>query len=374
MSVFKPKNSRFYWYEFVYKGQRYRASTRQRNYKTALDIESARRTELAKGNAGIGQKRPAPTLQEFAKDFVAWVEEAKKEKPKTVEFYEDCYTALLGFKPLATARMDTIDEPLVERFKSRKIAEGFSKTTVNRYLATLRKALRYASLKQKLFDGLPVITLYAKSDGAERRRDFIYSAKDYENWLAIAPEPLRSASVMARETAICRNEMLALRKDCVTLNQGADENGLYGRIDIRRGLKRDARRRSLPVNAAVRDVLIPLLERSQCEYVFTALEDSQKPLSPWTLEGQLSRTRKALKLHPDAGLHAMRHTRLTELGRVVDPFTLQRIAGHERIETTMLYVHVQQEAITAAFAMKERSVPLKFPLQSNRSKVEDVYN
>jgi len=44
--------------------------------------------------------------------------------------------------------------------------------------------------------------------------------------------------------------------------------------------------------------------------------------------------RTTLKLDADAGLHTMRHTLLTEMGRKTDSFTLRKIAGHVRITTT----------------------------------------
>jgi integrase len=49
--------------------------------------------------------------------------------------------------------------------------------------------------------------------------------------------------------------------------------------------------------------------------------------------------------HPDAGLHAMRHTFLTEAGEYADPFTLQYVAGHDNIKTTMRYVHPRKPAV-----------------------------
>lgn len=370
MAVFK--RGRFYHYAFIYRRQRYQASTRQRNYQAACDIEAAARTALAKGDAGIGQKPPAPTLKEFEKDFSVWIDE-NKENVRTREFYKISFSKLLTFKPLAAARLDRIDEPMLERFKTAMLAGELSKSTVNRYLATLRKALRYASRTLKLFDKLPVVSMYPD----ERQREFIFSDADYKNWLAMAPEPLRSASILARNSGICRGEMLALQRDCITLSDQADDDGMWGEMEIKRALKRKERRRKLPINADMRAAIMGLLARSRCEYLFTALEDPTQPLSPYTLEDQLRRTRTTLKLHADAGLHTLRHTCLTELGRTTDSFTLQRIAGHARITTTMRYVHVQQDAIGQAFATREQkrpAAPTKSTTVERIAKGEPVYN
>jgi hypothetical protein len=53
--------------------------------------------------------------------------------------------------------------------------------------------------------------------------------------------------------------------------------------------------------------------------------------------------------HHDSGLHRLRHTFLTEMGILTDPFTLQRIAGHNKIQTTLRYVHPTKQAVECAF-------------------------
>ena len=275
---------------------------------------------------------------------------------------------------MAKAHLDHIDEPLIERFKSAMLVQEVGKTTINRYLATLRKALRYASRKLKLFDRLPVIEMYSQEDGAERQRKFTFSDADYKNWLAIAPEPLRAASILARDAGICRGEMLALQRDCVTLTDQADDDGMFGEVSIKRGLKRKERERTLPVTREMREAILAMLSRSQCEYVFTSLENPKQSLSPFTLADQLRRTRTSLKLDPDAGLHTLRHTCLTELGRITDTFTLQKIAGHARVTTTARYVHPQAQAVKAAFSTRAAGVPMISTTVASRQKREAVYN
>ena len=69
MAIYKRGD--VYWYEFEFRGRRIRESAKTGNPRTARQIESARKTELAKGQVGIKDKPVAPM---FSDQIDRWIE------------------------------------------------------------------------------------------------------------------------------------------------------------------------------------------------------------------------------------------------------------------------------------------------------------
>ena len=87
--------------KFSFSGELIRESTKTGNRRTAEQIEAARKTQLAKGEVGIKDRPPVPTLANFVeKTFLIWVESQKRDKLRTVEFYRMRVSRLKEEKPL----------------------------------------------------------------------------------------------------------------------------------------------------------------------------------------------------------------------------------------------------------------------------------
>lgn len=368
MRIFKK--GKYYHYEFEFERKRYQGSTHRKNEREAIQMAGAIQFKIMKETVGLSVKDPAPTVRAFQNTFENWIDQDIEDEG-TREFYKACYRRFVECKHLADVPLSDIDEPRIEKFKTWALSLDIvkTKTTVNRYLATLSKALHYAADKLKLIDRVPKIHKYPKSKTCERERDYTFSDTQYKAWIEAAPEPLKSCSVIARECGVSRNELLALQKDCVLLKEQADGRGFFGIVDVRRGLKRDSRKRKLPITAAMREVFTAALARTRCRHVLTSPESASKPMSPHTLEDQIRRTRLALDLPAESGLHALRHTFLTRAGKLTQNVkALQMLAGHSNIATTMKYIHPEEADIFGIVAaMTTKKLPSQRQSDSERT-------
>lgn len=344
--IYKNPKGRYYIAKFRWKGQLIRKSTRVTNAKTARTIEGKLRTELAKGNWGILEKKPAPMLADFLrKDFLPYV--AGTAKAGTARYYNDGAKRLLASE-LATFRLDELTDQHAGQFAAR--LAYLSPSTVNCGLRTLRRALSLAVQWGKL-ERMRKIGLAR----GERQRERVLTADEAKSYLAACPQPWRDVATVMLGTGMRPGELYQLRWEHVLLN------GHSGLIQVAQG-KSKAARRLLPM---VPEVYHALRERHESQgspregWVFPTgsrsghLEESiAKNYHAKALE-TLERARRenpttVPEIKPFEP-YCLRHTALTWLAPHCDAFTLARIAGHSSITVTQRYCHPQADAVEAAF-------------------------
>src|ERR1700729_1498645 len=103
------KSGKVWWYKFTWNAEPIRESTKQTNKRVAEQIEAAHKTALAKGEAGIRDRKPAATIRQFAKaDFLPFCRSTFAAKIKTLSYYENGTARLLEFPAVADESLDTI--------------------------------------------------------------------------------------------------------------------------------------------------------------------------------------------------------------------------------------------------------------------------
>ena len=232
MSLYKRGN--VWWLDGWFEGRRHQVSTKHKNKKRAKTFEDVYFARLADQRVGIEQHKPAPLFSDFAKRFVEHIEVRHESKPQTVSFYAAKLSRLLECDAISSARLDEIDEQMIEVYvmnRRRKVCPA----TVNRELATLRRLLRLAH-EWKEINRVPKIRLL----NGERVRDFVLPRRTEKDYLAACAQPLADIAVLVLEAGLRIGEALSLLWADVELEPLAGSR--FGYIRIREGKSRNARR------------------------------------------------------------------------------------------------------------------------------------
>ena len=356
--IYKPKGRRYYKVKFQFKGETIHKSTRATDAKTARSIEATIRSELAKGNWGILERKPAPTLKEFlTKDFLPFTAARFAGKAKTREYYE--YGAhRLSTSDLANLRVNEITGKHATQFAARN--SMLKASTINCGLRTLRRALNLAYEWGKL--DKPVRVPLAKG---ERQRDRVLTDAEISLYLDNCRQPWRDAATLILGTGMRPGEVYGLRWEFVLLN------GSGGLIQISDG-KSKAARRILPIIPDVYRMLKTRYEAhgkpeagwvfpsaAKCGHLEQGTGKTQHSAAIAKANAETLKTNAKLEAAgekllslplPSFEPYVMRHTALTRMAPFCDAFTLARIAGHSSITITQRYCHPQADAVEAAFS------------------------
>ncbi len=352
--VYKQKTSKNWWYKFVWNGELIRESTKQANKRVAEQMESAHRTALAKGEVGIRERQPAPTLADFAeKDFLPFVRSTFTAKVKTLKYYEYGVKALTACEKLAGARLDAITTETIAGYVAKRAEVGLEISSINRELQALRRMFTLALEWGRVSTALPKVRMLS----GENHRERVLTPPEEAIYLKYATPLLHDVAVILLDCGLRPEE-------CFRLEWSSIREGL---IEIQYG-KTDNARRRIPMSQRVAAVVEMRKTGNESRWVFPAPTKSGH-MEPSTVkkphakacEGGAKDDEKTGEKRYDVQpfpLYTLRHTCLTRWAPHMDPWTLAHLAGHRDMAITKRYVHPQAETIRAAIERARIPAPV----------------
>lgn len=305
------KGSPFFWYDFHYKGERYRRSTKQKTKGAARQVEAGVLQKLMAGEK-IGQK--SPMLREFSGQFLSHIGKSRLDDDTKV-YYKNGWR-ILESQDIAQMRLDKITASTAATV----VAKG-SGSNVNCALRTLRRMLSLAE-EWGVLGRKPRITL-----ADEIKRERLVSPEEEFLFLSRANRTLHDVLILMMDTGARPSEAVALSWECVDFIKGS--------IFVKTG-KTPKARRHLPMTARVREMLIARAKLSN-EWIFPSRKGHIKAKS---ISVMASALKKELGLPADFVLYCARHTFATDYqSGSGDLAKTSRALGHAAISTTQRYLH-----------------------------------
>jgi hypothetical protein len=139
MAIYRPtKDSKVWWYDFIFEGQRVRESAKTRSKTVAKDAEKARRRELEESYNGIKRRDRAKLFSVAAEEWLVIKSLTLADSSQRIE-----RDNLKHLRPQFDRRLVTdIQAKDVSRYQHARLAEGASPKTINLEVGTLRAILR----------------------------------------------------------------------------------------------------------------------------------------------------------------------------------------------------------------------------------------
>jgi len=350
-----------------FNGEQVRESTKQTNKRVAEQIEAARKTEFAKGDVGIRDKKPVPTLAEFAeRNFLPFIQATFKEKRNTRRYYELGIRSLSDFDRLAGVRLDAITGDAIAGFISKRQLDGLKVSSINRELQVLRRMFALALEWGTTQKALPRVRMVA----GEAHRERVLTGSEEAKYLKAAADvgsaieagytnaltgiratqrgavPIRPDSYRLRDVATILIDCGLRPEECFRLQWSSIRDG---QIEIQYG-KTDNARRHIPISGRVAAILEMRRAVANSEWVFPAPTQSGH-IEPSSTKKPHHKACKAAAFAPFE-LYTFRHTCLTRWAASgMDPWTLAYLAGHRDMSITKRYVHPQAETVRAAIEL-----------------------
>jgi len=237
---------------------------------------------------------------------------------------------MLGRGMLVTEVTDNHVEHVVDTLENR----GYQGSTINRYLSSLSKMLRYANQRQSIYhlDRMPHIDWNREDNGRERYLEL----EEEKEIIRLLTEwnmvDYLEFFLVLIDTGMRLGEALSIKKLMVHNN-----NGNYV-VNLPASVTKNGEPRGVPLTERAKSIVVKLLDKAERnDLVF-------KHLKYWTCENTWRRLRKAMNLEEDKEfvIHCLRHTcatRLAQSGKV-ELHMIGQMLGHKSWKMIKRYAHL----------------------------------
>lgn len=352
MSVYKPKKSPYFHFDFVWKGRRFHGSTGAKTKREATRVEE---TERAKARNG-GTTRPPITLDEACGLY-----QDRVETLPSWGFTRTTLALLIAGLGAGALLSEITQRELLHHFSKRR--HGRANSSVNRELVVCRAMWRWAAKARYDVGEMPDwrALLLKVPDAVPRELSAAEEGKLFDQ---IRPD-LYAFCDFALKTGWRQSEVIGLRWSDVDLGARTAATRIKGGDIVRRPLTQDML--VIIANQAKVGPFVFTYEAARTKPAFT---DKRGRKHPARKKGDRYPMTKTVLRRPWAAalaaagveafrFHDLRHTRGTRILRATGNLkAAQRALAHRSINTTLRYAHATDDDVRQALdASESRTIP-----------------
>lgn len=237
---------------------------------------------------------------------------------------------MLGRGMLVTEVNDTHIAQIVDTLEDR----GFAPATINRYMSSISKMLRYANQRQSIYhlDRIPHIEWQSEDNGRERYLEPIEEKEIIRiltEWNMVG---YLEFFLFLIDSGMRLGEALSIKKFMVHDNNG------HTVVNLPSSLTKNGEARGIPLTDRAKAIVDKLLVKAERnDLVFSHLKY-------WTCENTWRRLRKAMNLEGDKEfvIHCLRHTCATRMAQSgqVELHMIGAMLGHKSWKMIKRYAHL----------------------------------
>jgi len=317
MSLYKRKDSPYWWIKLIHNGQKIQRSTGTANKRQAQEYHDRLKVQFWEQEK-LGNK-PRRTWNEAV---VRWLEETGHKATQKGDI-----GTLRWLDPhLCGSYLDAITRDRVDDIKRARLADNVANATVNRTLALIRAILRKAALEWEWIDRYPMIRLMKEP----RVRVRWLQREEADQLIQELPEHLAAMMRFSLETGLRQSNVSGLEWSQVDLERAC--------AWIHPDQAKARRAIAVPLSDEAAGI-IRQMDGNHHEFVFTYKGKPIKQVNTKAWRGALKR----------AGIenfrwHDLRHTWASWHIQAGTPLhVLQELGGWESAEMVKRYAHLSSE-------------------------------